>query len=178
MSDLLQALRAFDGKSTSGLSEVSTRLGGSPGLLADLTGLIVSEEGFVSDGATWLIKKCAESGVVPGPTEIAVIVARLDAVPTWQAKLHLCQAAECFVFTPDQAQRFADWAARFLDHERPLLRAWSMSALQQSAKQAPDLAPRAEAALIAAESDTSASVRARARQVRAAARHENAVAKK
>lgn len=170
MSDLLQALRAFDGKETSGLSEIRGRLGGSSGFLGDLSAHVGAPEASVSDGATWLIKDCAENGLVPGPLETAAIMERLDAVASWQAALHLCQTAEHFKFSPAEARQFADWASRFLDHKRPFLRAWSMSALQQVAKQAPELAPRAEAALAVAEHDPSASVRARARKVRAAAR--------
>lgn len=96
-----------------------------------------------------------------------MIVARLDAVPTWQAALHLCQTAQFLDFTPDQARQFAGWAARFLGHERPFLRAWSMDALHYAAAQAPELALLAERALSAAEKDKAASVRARARNTRA-----------
>ena len=169
MSELLEALRAFDGKATSSLSEARRRFGEDAGFLGALAGLIGSQEGAVSDGATWLIKNCAESGERPGPPEIAAIVAALDAVPTWQAALHLCQAAEFFAFKPDQARRYAEWAAQFMDHERPFLRAWSMSALQVAARRAPDLAPLAEAALARAENDASGSVRARARKIKRAA---------
>lgn len=168
MTELLEALQAFDGKATSMLSEARTRFGDRTDFLGELAALIASQEGSVADGATWLIKNCAENGAVPGPAETAAIVARLDAVPTWQAALHLCQTAAFFTFTPDQARRFAEWAAQFLDHKRPFLRAWSMDALQHAAKHAPDLAPRAETALIRAENDGSASVRARARKIRAA----------
>ena len=167
MSELLHALRAFDGKTTSTLLEARTRFGGRTDFLGDLAALIASQEGSVSDGATWLIKNCVESGVVPSPPAIAAIVARLDAVPTWQAALHLCQSAAFLAFAPDQARRFAEWAAQFLDHERPLLRAWSMTALQHAARQAPDLAVIAETSLASAENDGSASVRARARKIKA-----------
>ena len=174
---LLQALRAFDGKETSILLEARARFGGCRDFLGELAALIASQEDSVSDGATWLIKNCAESGIVPGPPEIAVIVAQLDAVPSWQAALHLCQIAEFLAFTPDQARRFAKWAAQFLDHERPFLRAWSLNALQYAARQAPDLAPLAETALILAENDGSASVRARARKIRATTPDHSARAK-
>ena len=178
MSELLEALRAFDGKATTILSEARARFGGSADFMGELAVLIASQEGSVSDGATWLIKNCAESGVGPGPPETAAIVARLDAVPSWQAALHLCQTAEYFAFTPRQARRFAEWAALYLDHERPFLRAWSMNALQHAARQAPDIAPLAETALVLAEKDGSASVRARARKFRAKPRDHRATANK
>ena len=177
MSELLEVLRAFDGKATSILLEARTRFDGRMDFLGELAVLVGSQERSVSDGATWLIKTCAESGVVPGPPEIAAIVAQLDAVPTWQAALHLCQTAAFLAFTPDQARRFAEWATQFLDHERPFLRAWSMNALQHAARQAPDLAKLAETALLCAENDGSASVRARARKIRATCRGHAASAK-
>ena len=169
MSALLKALRAFDGKAVSTLRQIRARFGGDEGFIGALAALIGSEEGFVSDGATWLIKASAESGVRPGPAETDAIVARLDTVVTWQAALHICQTTAFLTFTPDQARRVADWAARFRDHERPFLRAWSVDALHHAARQAPDLGHRAEAALTRAETDGSASVRARARKIRAAA---------
>lgn len=170
MSEFLKSLRRFDGKDISTLLEIREHFSGSSDFLGELAALIASQEGSVSDGATWLIKNCAESGLVPGPLEVAEISVRLDDMPTWQAALHLCQMAEFLVLTPDQARRFAEWAAQFLDHERPFLRAWSASALQDAARQAPDLAPLAETALIRAEKDGSASVRARARKIRARTR--------
>ncbi len=166
MSELLQALRAFDGKAISTLSETRARLGGNAGFMGELAALIDCQESFVSDGATWLIKNCAETGTDPEPAELEAIVARLDAVPSWQAALHLCQSAEFFAFSSNQARRFAEWASQFLGHERPFMRAWSMSALQYAARQEPDLAPLAETALIRAENDGSASVQARARKIK------------
>lgn len=166
--DLLEILRTFDGKAVSILSEARTQFGDNANFLSELAALIGSDEAYVADGATWLIKDCAENGMVIKPKVIAVIIDRLDAVPSWQAALHLCQAADFFVLTPSQARRFGEWAAGFLDHQRPFLRAWSMSALQHTARRTPDLAGLAETALTNAEQDRSASVRARARQVRAA----------
>ena len=168
MSDLLEALKTFDGKATSILSEAYTRFGENPGFMGELVTLIDAPDGSVVDGATWLIKHCAENGVVPGPEETASIITHLNAVPSWQAALHLCQTAEFLALTPDQAQLFAEWASQFLDHDRPFLRAWSMNALQHAARHAPDLAPLAEKALVLAENDGAASVRARARKIRGA----------
>ncbi len=167
MPDLLRALREFDGKTTSVLLDIRARFGAGDGFLADLATLIACPDGAVSDGATWLIKNSAENGVVPGGSARAAIIARLDGVTRWQAALHLCQTVEFLDLTSDEARRFATWAAEFLDHERPFLRAWSMAAFQHAAQRAPDLADPAEAALRRAEGDASASVRARARKMRA-----------
>lgn len=167
MSDLLKALRKFDGKAVTILSEARARFGGDPDFMGELVSYIDSQEPYVADGATWLIKDCLESGLVLKPKEVEALVARLETAPSWQAALHLCQVTEFLKMTPKQAGCFGEWAARFLDHERPFVRAWSMSTLQHVAQQAPDMTARAETALAAAERDTSASVRARARKIKA-----------
>lgn len=167
MSDLIAALREFDGKAVTILSEARARFSGDPHFMGELVSHIDSPEEHVANGATWLIKDCLDSGVVLGPKQSEALVARLEAVPTWQAALHLCQVAELIALTPNQARCFGEWAARFLDHERPFLRAWSISALQHVAQHAPDLLARAETALAEAEKDTSASVRARMRKIKA-----------
>lgn len=167
MSDLLEALRAFDGKAVTILSEARAKHGERPGFMGDLIKLIDSQEPYLADGATWLLKDCLESRIHLEPKDVAALIARLEAVPTWQAALHLCQIAEHLDLIPKQAKRYGKWTAQYLQHKRPFLRAWSMSALQYAATRSPDLVDAAEMALIAAGEDKAASVRARARQMRA-----------
>jgi len=159
-----QALQAYDGRKISILSEVRARFDGKNKFLPELIALIGSQNSFVSDGATWLIKNCAEDGVEMKLSVVETIIARLDAVTTWQSALHLCQTVKHLHFTPDQARRFAEWATPLLEHQRPFLRAWSMDALQHIAVLATDIAPLAHKALDRATRDQAASVRARARK--------------
>lgn len=164
MSELEKALKAYDGKAVSILSEVRARLGAADVFLLELSEFISCHEGFVADGATWLIKHSAEDGVEIGPRETAAIIERLSTVRSWQAVLHLCQIAKFLRFSPDQARTFAHWASHYLDHKRPFLRAWSMDAIQHAALSASDLSDLAESALAQATRDTAASVRARSRK--------------
>jgi len=170
VQEVARGLNAYDGRDTSVLSDIHARYGGHADFRKALISLIGAREDALQDGATWLIKTCAESGDVPNADETAALLDQLDAVSSWQATLHLCQCAERFVFTHEQATRFGLWACHFLNHERAFLRAWAMSALCHAARQAPDLTARANGAVARAETDKSASVRARARKVQGKAR--------
>ena len=165
--ELSELLKRYDGKDVSVLKETVKRFQPGDFDLAFLAPLIVSREAFVSEGATWLLKACAENGQTPNPKVITAIVANLDQVTAWQAALHICQMAALCEFTAGQARRFADWASQYLTHQRPFMRAWSMHALQCVKRYDSSLTQSAEAALRQAELDPSASVRARARRIRA-----------
>lgn len=164
MADLKTVLQDYDGRALTLLSEARARYGQSENFIGDLVSLMGAEDKFISEGAIWLIKNCAEDGVQLRSENVAGIVARLGAISSWQSALLLCQTARFFQFQEPQARTFGLWASRFLEHSRPFLRAWSMDAIQHAARQAPDLAPLAAKALTRAGDDKAASVRARARQ--------------
>ena len=165
MSSLLEDLRAYDGKAITLLSEAEARHSGAAGYLAELVALSTHPDAHISDGATWLLKASLEKGGRLPATETAALIANLDQIVEWPAQLHVCQMLEAISVPRAGAHRLADWLSGLLNHERPFLRAWSMSAFQALAAQHPAFAPRAKAALEAAESDPAASVRARARNL-------------
>ncbi len=166
MTTLEDALKRYDGKATSILSEARATFGERRTFLSELVRLSGHDEPNVSDGATWLIKASLEDGVRLSPSQIEELIGRLDAISSWPAQLHICQSAEHLEVSAHQANACADWLTPLLISDRPFLRAWSMNALQHLAKQNPTLAERAMAALSAAENDSAASVRARARKWR------------
>ncbi len=166
MNALYEALKDFDGKAMTILSEARAALGGRRSFVSDLVRLAAHEEANVSVGATWLIKDHLENGGRLTPARTKTLVGRLDAISSWQAELHVCQSVQYLEPSPEQARACADWLTPLLRSERPFLRAWSMDALQHLAQRNNDLAARAEAALNEADDDPAASVRARARNLR------------
>ncbi len=84
---------------------------------------------------------------------------------TWPAQLHVCQLVGLIAVPASSAPALASWLSSLLAHERPFIRAWSMSALSSLAMQHAEYAAQAEAAVETAKADPSASVRARARNV-------------
>ncbi len=166
MSALFEALCEFDGKAVSILSEAQARLGGSAHFLSDLVDLASSQTEHVGDGATWLIKNCLENGERLTPEETEVLFSSLNVIETWPAQLHICQSFAYLDIPAPAAVGAANWLDGLLRHRRPFLRAWSMNAYQHLAIQHPSLEAPADVALVEAERDEAASVKARARHAR------------
>ena len=166
MKRLRDALGNFDGKAVSILSEIRAGFGHRKTFVAELLSFAADDEGAVSDGATWLIKNLLDEGTRLTPSQTEDLIGRLDAITTWQAQLHICQSVGHLDVPTRQTGAFADWLTPLLRSDRPFLRAWSMDALQHLAARNADLKTRAATALNAAEKDSKASVRARARRWR------------
>lgn len=166
MKTLEQALRAFDGKATTILTETRAAFGDSETYLSDLIRLVAHDEPRIGDGATWLIKAHLDHGGRLTPRQTEDLIGHLGIAPSWQSQLHLCQLIRHLEVSALLADACADALMPLLQHDRPFLRAWSMDALQHVASRNPKLAARAAKALAAAESDPAASVRARARNRR------------
>ncbi len=163
MASLVDDLRAYDGKAVTLLSEAEARHAGGETYLRELVTLCAYEELHVSDGATWLLKASLEKGIPLPPDETEALLSNLEKIVQWPAQLHVCQMLHALTVPQVAAAPLAEWLSGLLTHKRPFLRAWSMSAFQSLAAQHPGFETQAKAALEAAKSDASASVKARAR---------------
>ncbi len=165
MSQLYSDLSAFDGRAITILGEIRKKHEGSPSFIADLVVLAASDEPNISEGATWLLKAMLEDGHSLKPAQTRKLIDNFQHISRWQAQLHVCQLLERVDVPSESASAVADWLSPLLRHDRPFLRAWSMNALQHLAAQHYNYSARAKAALIEAETDKSASVRARVRKI-------------
>ncbi|MEM7644862.1 MAG: hypothetical protein AAF366_20440 [Pseudomonadota bacterium] len=155
------ALLAYDGKTVSILSAVRSAHGADPDILSKLVTLCGHPDRLVSDGATWILKAELEAGRGLDGRQTACLLAALPQLRGWQGRLHLCQIIPALTVTDAQRATLRDWLAPFLDHDRPLLRAWALDALC-------GVADGAEIAVLLdrMEQDPAASVRARVRALR------------
>lgn len=163
-------LQNYDGKAVSLLSEARVACRNSASYFDNLIALCIDSRATISDGATWILKAEFEDGAVLSPELTELLVASLDKLNSWQAMLHVCQGVAGFRFTSAQADRFVGWAKTLSDHSRPFLRGWSMNAIVVLGQEFAAVRDDAEAALLRAENDPAASVRARARQLRKGAK--------
>ena len=164
MKTLEQALGRYDGNATELLTEIRAAFGARQTFLSELVSLASHEEAPISDGATWLIKALLDDGGRLTGSETEALLGGLDAITSWQAQLHVCQSVRHLTVPTHAASSSADWFEALLNSNRPFLRAWSMDALQELASHNATLGDRAATALEAAEQDSAASVRARARK--------------
>ena len=158
------ALDCFDGKAVSLLSEAAVQWSDAPDYLDSLIALCGDDAPMVQSGASWLLLDHARQGGRLTEARLAALGTRLGGLQDWSGVLHVLQLLEYQPVPPDDVSPFADLARQHLDHDRPFLRAWSVSALCRLATRHPHLLAEAEAAHRAALDDPAASVRARARK--------------
>ncbi|MBV0913768.1 hypothetical protein [Anianabacter salinae] len=154
------SLGAYDGRSPSALAELAVRFHNEPGFLDCIVDLAASEEERVSEGATWILKSALEAGGSLDAARTERLIASLDKVTAWQARLHVCQIVRRLEVPGVDEDRLRAWLLDRLGAERPFLRAWALDALCSLAGTADDslLEKMAE--------DPAASVRARVRNLR------------
>jgi len=159
-------LLEFDGKAISILSEAIAAHHDSADYLKQVIHFSTDKRPYVADGATWILKFEAENGLRVGSDRLIPLIANLEAIKSWPAQLHLCQAVDAFEFTEKQAEQFYHWAASMHNHERPFNRAWSLHAQVVIAAKFAKFRKSASLALVNSEADVAASVRARVRNLK------------
>ena len=163
---ILSRLETYDGVATSILTETQKLCNDGPDFLEKIISLIAYPSEKISEGATWILKAEIENGAALPPDYVDLICDKLDHIQSWQAILHILQLSDKLTLTSNQAQMISCWAEKFLDHQRPFLRAWSLNALIKAMMASTANAEIIESILSRAEEDEAASVRARARKLR------------
>ncbi|MEM6625211.1 MAG: hypothetical protein AAF719_00760 [Pseudomonadota bacterium] len=163
---LREALAAFDGKAVSLLSEAAVRFGDDPGYIDQLIHLSADPSAHMSSGSTWLLKAHLDEGGTLDMAHVDALADQLAHIVDWQAQLHICQCIARLQPTQTSSAKFAGWLQPLLTHKRPFLRAWSLDAFCAVARVDLSYMSDAKAALAAAQEDSAASVRARARKIK------------
>lgn len=167
ISDLRLDLLAFDGRNLTALKEIAARHDGDLGYVDGLVALADITDRQVSHGATWLVKAYLEEGGEVTKSQSRMLISKLETVENWASQLHLCQVVRYLRPSAQEAEAIVRWLWPLLSHDRPFLRAWSLDALCHIAADYFAYADRAEEALNSASGDPAASVRARAKNLRA-----------
>ena len=158
-------ITAYDRRSPSVLSEAETHFRTCERYPDALISIVDSQDASVSSGATWMIKSLLEQGQGLSTKQCDALVDRLSGITEWDAQLHVCQLIRHLETSDGHVDRLVDWLRPLLNHRRPFLRAWSLDAVCHIAKQHPAYESLATEHLDGALTDTSASVRARARNL-------------
>ena len=167
---LEERLEQFDGRATTLLSEARMASRECDGFLENLVELGLDPRPTVSAGATWILRLELEAGAALAPELTDRLVQSLDHVQSWQARLHICQMVDRLVLNEDQASLLIAWARPLRSSQRPFVRAWSAHLTVMLGMRFPAFRQEGERSLAAAEADSAASVRARARRVKDAIR--------
>jgi ribosomal protein S18 acetylase RimI-like enzyme len=156
---LRERLTAYDGRSPTIASEAAAQCRDAPGFLDAVIGLASDDDRLVSEAATWILKDELEAGARLDRAMTDGLIAGLDRLEAWQAKLHICQAVGHLDVPETARETLRSWLTPLLDAERPFLRAWALDALCHLP------GTRVDALLRHMAEDRSASVRARVRNL-------------
>lgn len=162
---LRNRLAAFDGNAVSYLSELQAQDPDPETLTERLIQVLGDADEMVQRGATWILFDQMKAGASISEADWRRIADRVIPIGDWQAALHLLQMLSFQSPPADTSKQFADFAAPYLEHKRPFLRAWSISALVTLASEDSELTETARKAVQIGLADPAASVRARARKV-------------
>lgn len=164
----MKELADYDGKALSMLGELKARHGNDPNFTSTLIDLMAGVNEMIAGGATWLIKNMLETGNQLDRKQAKAFVDAMPQLNGWQAHLHACQSLQ---FLPREVLQEAElglWLEKQCGSERPFIRAWAVDGLVRMHLAKPhssELFEHATKALSSAQSDESASVRARARKL-------------
>lgn len=166
ISRLEHRLLEFDGVAVSILSEARMACREEERFHEELLKLCFDDRMAAADGATWILKAELEDGWELPADLTDFLVVSLEKLQSWQAILHICQVVEYLNLTSVQAALFTKWARGQAGHLRPFVRAWALHARVILGCSFEQHRAEAEQALVSAEKDKAASVRARARNLR------------
>lgn len=158
-------LLEFDGRSLDTLHDAEIKFGHDPTYISKLIKLVSDEDENVSNGSTWLLKASLEKDGTFSESQTLDLLNYLPAIRSWGAQLHLCQSFQFLSFPKEPAQEFWDWLTPLTEHDRPFIRAWSVEALSRIRMQHNEFDPELRVILAKAQSDPSASVQARLRNI-------------
>jgi hypothetical protein len=140
----------------------------TPSFINQLVLLVADDDPQIQIRATWLLKRLAEEKAT---FKTAHLIAVFDSVSTlvhWEARLHICQMLQHITIPTGCEKKLAGFLARCADEDNRFVRAWAYSGFYELAKQHPKYREYAMEQLDRGDSEKSAAVKARIRNIRKA----------
>lgn len=165
--NLESELAAYDGKRKETLEALAARLSTDAAAFRDLTALAKRDDAKLQAGATWLLKHLQDEGMTYSAKQSDALLALLDDVSHWEARLHLLQILPALTLPKERKAALYRLltGGDYLQSPNKFIRAWTYNALAVLAAQFPALRKAVAPLLAAAQEDEAASVRARLRKV-------------
>lgn len=163
-----EELKQFDGRHTDVLEGILSRHRPTKPFIEGLVLLATDKEQQIQMGATWLLKRLAETHTAFKPETLMALFGSLSELTHWISKLHVCQMLQ-HVAIPEESEKSVAWfLERNLWDNNRFLRAWSYNGFYELAKQHEKYIAYATEQLERGEADRAASVKARIRNIQKA----------
>lgn len=161
-------LAAWDGKTVATLEAIFARAGSDPQFpdLQFVDALIdYLSQPVLQKGASWLLKKRAESGDAFSAEQVDAIYALLPQLEAWETKLHILQSIPALPISVAQREGVEDFLRSALLDKNKFVRAWAYNGFYELARQYPEFREEAGALFERSLHEEAASVRARVRNI-------------
>jgi len=159
------AVSEFDGKHVGPLGDVTAKTPWSANILDHLINLCTADSENTQIAGSWMLKTYLDQGASLSVNQSRSIVDNLADLTSWQAQLHLAQSFSKINVPHYCANEVVSTLQTWFRSDHKFLRAWACDALWRLGQQHEDLRQTAIETLLEAETDTAASVRARARNL-------------
>jgi len=166
MTSIKNQLKNFDGKHGEIIERILSEYRASKSPISELVLLVADDEENIQIGATWLLKRLAESGAKFKPKQLIALFDQLPDLNNWVTKLHLCQMLQ-YVEIPGESKKKVAW---FLEQNllgsNKFVRAWAYSGFYELAKQHREYYDSALEHLERGEAEQADSIKARLRNIK------------
>ncbi|MCG8546224.1 MAG: hypothetical protein MJE12_18660 [Alphaproteobacteria bacterium] len=165
--DIRAEIAAFDGRHTDVLASIAERLSPDAPTIQELCTLAGRDEPKFQSAATWLLKRIQDDSVAFSPAQVEAVLALLENVSDWEAKLHLLQMMPALTVPKRRAAALLHLlkGKGYLRDVNKFVRAWSYSGLAALAEAHPAHREDVARLLKAGQQDDAASVKARLRNI-------------
>jgi hypothetical protein len=144
---------------------VNTR---TPSRVNQLVLLVADDDPEIQARATWLLKRLAEEKTAFTNEQLIAMFDSVAALVHWETRLHICQLLQHVTIPKECGAKVAHFLDRCLDEKNRYVRAWAYSGFYELARQHPQYREYALEQLDRGETEKSAAVKARIRNIRKA----------
>jgi hypothetical protein len=137
-----------------------------PSLINQLVLLVADDDPRIQVRATWLLKRLAEEKIAFSDNQLVAIFDSVSTLAYWEARLHVCQLLGHVKIPKGCERKVAGFLERSVTENNKFLRAWAYSGFCELARQRPEYREYALEHLDRADTDKSAAVKARVRNIR------------
>lgn len=156
-------IKTWNGKTVAELEDVYTCYAHQAEFVATL--ITYLEQPILQMGASWLLKKVAESERAFSPAEARAIYALLPQLEAWQTKLHILQAMPTLAIHSNQKHQVEKFLRACLLDKNKFVRAWAYNGCYELARQHVEYHDEMMALFDKALHEEAASVKARVRNI-------------
>jgi len=162
--DLSASLAAWDGKAVAPMETLYGEWTAADGVPEDLLSYLEADDAS-QVSSSWMLKRCVDEQGALSSQDSSGILARLEGLRPWEAKLHILQILHAMEVSAEHRYDLEDFLRACLAEKNKFVRAWTYNGFHLLAECYPELQREVRQLLEDAMETEAASVKARIRNL-------------